>query len=414
MSVKIPAGMAFSEKDCQAILKQLIDRYEQGSDGNVGAFPKLRVRRDHFFNHPRHDPSLGPYISGPKWQSNDLRETWVKMVTRLTENEWSVSGKPMIPTATQERRTTDVEMFFMSGIRNGEQRQDINLQRLLADRVVREGRAWLHARPLKDMCPPLPDAVILDSVPGVGEQGKYRKKRQEADKDGKYGYRYEEILESRERRQVEDGAKAGWPWFMAVAPAGAVMEVKDELGLALLVWVKQVGVLDYSKRLKDRDKIVLSVNQVDKKVQIFVEGEAPAGRGEGSWGEMVGIAEIWTRTEYYELATDSAFVNADMLAISGWQLVKAFPHEYEEVPWWKCAALEADDPDPANQISGPLDGVYKQKPFFDFTVAMMHLLLHSAAEPVWWYEHTVTGLPRLNEQGEPLYMTGAAAAAQEV
>ena len=380
---------------------------QRGEAQRKGRFSELyrliRVREEHYFNRPEADPVLPePYSDSPlRYQTDALRQTHVELKARIAENPWRVQVTPDKERAKQQERAQALETILQRGIEQAEERAGIGIQEDLADGQGIACYGVLHWRKADDLWPVMPDADETDDEPEDAKR--YRKRDDDED-----GPRYVETPESLAERDREAKARAGFPFDVEVIHPALVAWIKDRKGLAAVLVMRNVPIIEYRDELqKDGLKLRrVSVNQYASRVQVYEEGEQPSGTDPSAdtdaWGRNLRVAQWWTRDEFYELCAEDS---------GKWTLVKSGPHPYERPPFAIAAAQHTNHPDPALAYEPALVGMYRIKPFVDFDVTMGRIIAGNIAMPLYWIK-LADGAMVLDEAGRPIVLSRNSLAAQ--
>jgi len=405
----------------ERLIEQLVDRFRDGAtaDGKrpepsmITAFRKLHdkigCRRLHYFNDEAVDVQLPePYQDGHMWQSDRLRQIANELVARLNENDAVVRVNPIQDTAGQRKDANDLETVFNSGLDFVKDRTGLNIQATLARDLVTKAFGVLHWRMADHMWPKLPEPEELDELPEGADRAKYIDRRNTY-KTRKVK-RYKERVEAHAERVKHSRARAGFPWMIECPQPDQFLYWEDrslENGFGIVLVLREVGLLDYARELHKTDGLVISVNQANQRVPMYLERDAPAEWEPSGdmWGERIQIAELWTRDEYYELVSEGG--------TAGWELVKSCSHPYGMPPFAIAAAIENNEVDPALRWEPALEGMYRLKPTVDRSMSLFLTLGESVALPFYYLRRTGDGGPMLDDKGKVVQFTRNAAAAMK-
>lgn len=405
------------EAACQKIIEKLVQRFRDSGNADakrrlVTQFRKLHdkigSRRLHLHNDEAVDVELPePYHEGHKFQSDRLRQIGVQLKSRLLENRYVIRCNPIRDTATQRKDANDLETVFNSGLGYLEDRTGLDIQGALADGLIHYCYGVLHWRMADHVWPKLPEAEELDELPEGADRKDYIDRRGYKERGVK---RYKERAEAFAERRKHSRAKAGFPWMVEVLQPDQFFYLEDrslENGLGMAMVLREVGLVDYADSLYKHNQIMVSLNQMEEHLRIYVEREAPAEyQPSGTdWGTRIQLAEIWTRDEYYELC---AVENG-----TAWTLVKSCEHPYGMPPFAIAAAMERNETDPALRWEPALEGMYRQKPTVDRAVSLFLTLGESVALPFYYLKRTSDGGPMLDEKGKIVQFTRNAANAMQ-
>lgn len=398
-----------SEKQLQGWIADLA---APRSDSNTksGRFGKLhelvRIREQHFHAAEEADPVLEyPHDQVAGFQSDLPRRTWVDMKARLVENPFRFRVTPPRDTPKQRQKADDFEKVLNLGFMALQKRHNIWLQSDLGDGQIVDCYGILHWQKATDIWPKFPDGNVLDSMPDPEDAGDYTE-----GEDGKY-YETETSKQERDKRAK---AKAGFPWYVEVIHPSMFSFVEDRScanGMAAALVLRTVPLLEYADKLRQTDKIHLSLNAQDNRIHIYEERERPADNdpsvaGETAWDTKVYKAEFWTRDEYYELVSSGGGGKAP----ANWVLVKSFKHPYEMPPFALAEADHFNTPDPAYKYRPALDGIFRIKPFYDRDITLGRAIAEQTALPLYYIKQS-DGSYMVGEDGKQLTLTKNALAA---
>lgn len=347
----------------------------------------VKMRDWHFYNAPEVDQHLEPpYDTVEPFQSDIIRRTWVQAKGRLTENPWTVHVVPPKNTPDQNILANNFETVLQRGNMLAAERLGLDMQSALGDGQWLHCFGVLHCQKATDIWPAF--EMIED----------------EDDLDP-------EDLKERLEQNKHDKAMAGYPFYLEVIRPDMFSFIEDkscenQIGLALVM--RNVSLIEYFASLRDSDKIVLSINDVDNKIEVYEETEAPDRQDPSftvHWGKMLQVAQIWTRNECYELAK--------LQGESGeaWQIVKSFKHCYGEPPFWIAYADRVNHPDPARAYLPFAEGQYRVKPFFDHDMTLGRSIAEQIALPFFWVKLT-DGSFMTDAEGNRVVLSKNALAAQ--
>jgi len=413
-----------SEEDCQGIIKALLERYTSGSGTGVGVVDRLwdRIawRRNHFFNLPPANPYLPPpYDTGNAYQTDILRQTHTDLIARLTENQPVADVTAGSGTQADEKAAETLAMTLTSGLEYVEDRNNMNVASRLADGLIRDCYGVLHWCLADDMWPDVPDYDEKDELDDEDDASGYTDEDYPAEsgltKEKKYR-RTDDSIQEQRKREVAD---AGWLFDVEVVDPATVMFIWDRSlkeGPALVCRIRQVGLVDYGDELAETLGTVLSVNDIDGKVCIFGEEDAPLpyAPSANSWGKTVSLCSIWTRDEYYELVSEQVSDWSGVVNYDDWLLVKSDSHPYGRVPFELCAADETNDSDPVLKYAPALEGLYRLKPAYDRQIAYQQILTEMNALPYYYLSKAKDGALLTGEDGKMLAFTRNAALAAKM
>lgn len=421
MSATIQAS-TFSEEQLADMISQLSKRFTAGGatgqlTESLRLHDRIRWRRAHFFNLPEADPTLPePWNhEARKYQTDALRQVHNELKARLTENHFAWECDPPRDIPSKRDSAETAEKVLNQAFLDIEQKRGLSIQGALSDGQIIDGLAVLHWRLMSEIWPEIPDYEWVEELP-ADDAASYKPKRQRKE-DGTLAYR--ETDASVRQRHAEAKAKAGFPWMVQVPDPTSVFFLRDQANnLPLVIHIELVGLLDYDNALRKSDGIRVSLNQIDKKIRIYVEDPAPDATSPSAfeWGDEVAIARVWTRDEYYELVCETGVADGQVQFDVGWQLVRSHTHPYGMPPFAVCPAFEINSADPSLRYQPALAGMYAVKPFYDKKHAYLDILAESVAIPNYYLQQTGTRLPLLKEDGsgEMVTLTASAASAMQV
>lgn len=375
---------------------------------NGGRFGKLhdlvRMREQHFHAAVEADPKLQyPHDQVAGFQSDLPRRTWVDLKSRIIENPFRFRVTPPRNTPKLKKKADDFEKVLNIGFDALQKRQRIRLQDDMSDGQIVDCYGVLHIQKATDIWPSFPEGLSYDDDPD--DSINFR------EEDGKWV----ETEASKQDRDKRAKAKAGFPWYIEVIHPTMFSFVEDRSvanGMAIGLVLRTVPLLEYDKKIRESDKLTVSLNQQNSELKVFQERERPSDddpsvEAEGSWDAKVFVAEFWTRNEYYELVAPGG----SGVGPSGWKLVKSFKHPYEMPPFALALADHFNTPDPAYRYRPALDGIFRIKPFFDRDITLGRAIAEQTALPLY-YIKLADGAFMTDEAGKQLVLTKNALAAQ--
>lgn len=413
------AAKTFDEKALQRIIQQLDGAKGSNNAASGGRFRELhsriQKREMHFYNEVGADPRLpDPHNStAAKFQTDRLRRVWVDLKARLCENAPIITANP--PSSGRQEDADALEKVLQRGYENILRRTGTDVVGELVDGMTIDCYALLHWEKSADVWPDYPDYEAVTIPPADAKRRqRYRK---DPETEGDYAGKYRETDESLHDRAKRERAEAGFPYTLEVIHPSDFSFVADRSmrnGFGGILITRRVPLLDYQQELEEKDSIyVRSLNDRNKNIAIYEERNAPT-TGDPSadalaWGKEVVIKQWWTRDEFYELAQ----IESGGLSMSGFKLVKSFPHKYGMAPFALCKAHETNAADPAKRYLPVLEGMYKLKPFYDYYRTLMLSLAQQIALPLYYLEDA-TGKMGLDSDGKPIVLTRDALAAQQL
>jgi len=398
-----------SEKQLQSWIADLASP-RSTTDTDSGRFGKLheliRMREQHFHADEDADPKLEyPHDQVAGFQSDLPRRTWVDMKARLVENPFRFRVTPPRDTPKQRQKADDFEKVLNLGFDALQKRQGVWLQSDMGDGQIVDCYGVLHIQKATDIWPTFPDGEVLSEAPDADDAGNFRE-----GEDGKY-YETEGAKQERDKRAK---AKAGFPWYVEVLHPSMFSFVEDRScanGMGAALVLRTVPMLEYATKLRETDKIHLSLNAKDGRIRIYEERERPAddepsAESETAWDEKVYKAEFWTRDEYYELVSAGGGGQTP----ANWVLVKSFKHPYEMPPFALALADHFNTPDPAYRYRPAMDGIFRIKPFYDRDITLGRAIAEQTALPLYYIKQG-DGSYMMGEDGKQLTLTKNALAA---
>ena len=397
MTKSLIQATTLSEESLQGIIKQLVDRFDDGSSGAGGTWgrklhDRMRWRRAHFHNMPEADPVLSePYNDSQKDQSDLPRRTHNATKARLLENHFQFAARPKMRDTGDTRKAADkVASWLNMMVKRLEEQRGVTLQSALADGQGIRGFGLLHWRARPDLLPsPTKDGYTEEE-------------------------RAEEIAANPYLVDIETPDPLNFYWLPD-------RRMENQIGVGLLI--ESVGLLNYNDEAKDGGWGVhveeghLSVMDVNPDLPIGEEMPAPiAGSPSGGqWGERVAKATVWTRNEWYELVRYIGDVDLDVRESASWLLVQSGPHASGVVPFAIATANQvAIESDPALQYEPYLEGVFRKKPVVDRLDALEMALAELTALPTYYLEQIEGGARKLDEAGDPVIFSQNAASAMTI
>lgn len=380
-------------------------RSEHVQGGRFGKLHELiRMREQHFHAAVEADPKLQyPHDQVAGFQSDLPRRTWVDLKSRVIENPFRFRVTPPRDTPNLRAKADDFEKVLNIGFEALQKRQRIRLQDDMADGQIVDCYGVLHIQKAMDIWPSFPDGLVYDDDPG--DSVNFREE----------GGKYVETESSKQERDRRAKAKAGFPWYIEVIHPTMFSFVEDRSvanGMAVGLVLRSVPLLEYSTKIRESDNLLCSLNETNSSIKVFQERERPSDNdpstaNEPAFDTKVYVAELWTRTEYYELVAPGG----TGVGPSNWTLVKSFKHPYEMPPFALALADHFNTPDPAYRYRPALDGIFRIKPFFDRDITLGRAIAEQTALPLYYIKMT-DGSYMTDEAGKQLVLTKNALAAQ--
>lgn len=408
-----------SLEECQSIIRSLVgqtatDSNQLSTSGRFGPLhAKGRMREAHFFNAPEADQKLPPpFDEAEPYQSDVVRQSWVALKARYTENEPVIRIDDEDLTPSERTYANEVEAVLQEGLNLIQQRQRFQLLGEMADGPIIPCYSVLHWRKAPEVWAEFPDYDFVDERP-EGEEKRYRPEPDDEDEDDAETKRpvrrkgkYRETDESRLSRDTRAKSRS-FPWYIEVVRYDQFAFVEDRKaanGMAVCLVIRRVPLLDYSRKLK-REGIILSVSEGGG-IDIGQEKEAPAsdqpsysGFTEGDQ-KMVYVAQLWDRECCYELASYGG---------SAYTMVKDFEHPYEMPPFELVTWDEYNHPDPLRAYLPACEGLFRLKPFYDHDMTLGRQIAEQIALPFYWIK--LADGSYMEENGKQIAFTRNALAA---
>ena len=375
---------------------------------NGGRFGKLHdlihQREQHFHASEEADPKLQyPHDQVAGFQSDLPRRTWVDLKSRVAENPFRFRVTPPRDTPKLRTKGDEFEKVLNLGFDALQTRHGIMLQDDMADGQIVDCYGVLHIQKAVDIWPEFPGDAEYDEKPD--DDNEY-----EQSEDGKY----RETDTSKQERDKRAKAKAGFPWYIEVIHPSMFSFVEDRScsnGMAIALVLRTVPLLEYKTKLVQGDKLYLSLNQENNALKVYQERERPTedepSHENTAWTNKVYVAELWTRDEYYELASPGGAKAGP----SNWTIVKSSKHPYGMPPFSLALADHFNTPDPAYRYRPAMDGIFRIKPFFDRDITLGRAIAEQTALPLY-YIKMQDGSYMTDEAGKQLVLTKNALAAQ--
>ncbi len=379
---------------------------------------RIRDREAHLYNAPEANPRFqSPHQSAEPWQTDLPRRTWSQLRQRLTEHPLRVHVEPPDNSPTARQAADNLEHVLEQGLRHVEERTQLSLQADLGYGQVCLCFGVLHWQQAQHRMPVFPAREQRGSRPEDHEERRrFRRARSE---DGP-SLPWIETEESRRDRDRQRQAAAGFPWDIEVIRPDQFAFVEDRgsgNGLGLAVVLREVGLFEYRRQLREQDGLELQMKAIAGEPSLSIAPavdaplrEDPSGAG---WGERLRVASVWTRDEYYELvALDRAASTArspDDKLRHDWTLIKSHTHPYEMPPFAIAEADTNDHPDMVRRWEPTLEGIYRTKPMYDFERSLGRFLAEQTATPLYWVQ-LADGSWQTDDEGSRIELTPDAAA----
>lgn len=403
--------------ELRSIIRSLVGAVDENDNKATGGrFQKLheavRSREAHFFNSREADQKLPPpHDDAEPFQSDVVRQSWVALKGRLTENPYVIRIDDEDLTPSERTYANEVEAVLQAGLNLVEERERVSIQGDLADGQIVQCSGVLHWRKATEVWPSFPDPYFTDDPAG---DKAYRSEADDEDEDDedkrpvRRKGKYRETDENRLERDKRAKSRT-FPWHVEIIRMDQCAWVADnssENGLGLFLVLRDVPFLEYSRKLK-RDGIVLSVEAAGG-IKIGVERDAPSASSPSGPGYREGdqkniyVCQVWDRDCFYELASYGG---------GDYQLVKEFDHPYGMPPFALVPADEYNHPDPVRNYLPAAEGLFRLKPFFDHDMTLGRIIAEQTALP-FFYIKQADGAYMTDNEGKTLVFTRNALAAQ--
>ena len=435
--------MKITEDALPKLIRSLRNRFEDGTVGGVGAHgyrvagrrvmgklhDQIAWRRAHFFNMPEADPVLPPpYDDSPAFQSDAPRQKHTELKARVVENHFKTRVESGNTTVVKREAAQAVETYLLDGMQELEDRLGYSFQEAMADCQIIDGVGFLHWRTAHQKLPEYPDYEYRDDLKDTDkdEKKRYRPNREytEGSTEARHKHKLRETDDSLHERRRKQLAEAPFPYEAEVVSGRNVYWVPDRSclnGFGMVMTIQTVGWLDYEsdvneRGLRDEDGNALKAKLEDantgRSIRLYTEVDAPFADGPSidGWDETISIVTIWTRGEWYELAScgTAGSTNQD------WTYITGGTHEWEMPPFAIVTAISVMDPDPALAYPPALAGMYRLKPFVDEATTLMHVISRNIAMPWFFLQRRDDGASLLTEDGKLKTFTWDAAAGMTI
>lgn len=360
---------------------------------------RIANRRRHFYASEDVDPKLGewqggqpapdnPYRDVPSYQSDAPRRLAQRLVARLAENPIIIDVEPA--SASLQPDADRLAIILNSWMRDIATRTDVNLQQAAGYYQARDCYAVLHSRLAADVWKP--DTPKERDSPADGYEP--------YDDEETGQRRYRESAASFRARQEYQRAREGSPWHWELIDPTAFVFERDRTGkggLARAIVRYEVSLSTYNLL----HETTLSSGD-STPTDIAALGPAPGYRrplsGQQSltpsssrYRDRAELLQYWDREYWCEIIRHNGAAT----------VVKSGPNPYSTVPFWIVWANRTYSADPAWEAEPYLEGVFRQKPYWDRMVTLAAAIVELNAEPL------VTR-KRRDITASPLYPSGAA------
>lgn len=402
--------------ECQSIITSLVgavtlDEKSGAQGGRFGALhAKGRMREAHFFNSPDADQTLPPpHDQAEPFQSDIVRQSWTALKARYVENPYIIRIDDEDLSPGERTYANEVEAVLQEGLNLVEQRERMSLLGEMADGPIISCYSVLHWRKAVDEWTEYPDYDFAEE-PGAGyESEPDEEDEDEDDRPVRRKGRYRETEESRMARDTRNKGRT-FPWYVEVIRYDQFAFVEDtsmQNGMAVGLVMRRVPFLAYSAKLREQDKLVLSVRAAGG-IDIAEEREGPSQASPSGPGYRQGdqkdiyVIQLWDRYCCYELAS---------YAGSPFQMVKSFEHPYGMPPFELVTWDEYKHPDPLRRFLPACEGLFRLKPFYDHDMTLGRQIAEQIALPFYWIKLR-DGSYQVDNQGKQIAFTRNALAAQ--
>lgn len=373
-------------------------------------------RRRHFDNDDSVEPMLGEYIAGKpapnnpfadvsQFQSDTPRRVAQQVIARLSEN-------PPIFKAVTRRASSNIDGVNASLIANAwlreiEQRTNVKVQQAMGYGQVRDCYAILHTYRLDHLRPAVERKTYtvaeFQEMVDSGEDTSSLMTSLE-------GEGYEETEDARRTRRDEQYAGAGCPWTIEFPDPMFFARIPSKYGPGddVVVLAYEVDAFLYDLNINkeiagvpsDLGSLVAAPGLEQSRSDSDTTFNTPSST---DYRDRRKVWQVWTREEFYELAdyqVVSGRGRSRRLKAGGFKLVKAFRHDYGQVPFFVVWANRNYSPDPAIEAEPYLEGVYRLKPDFDRSMKLASALVELTAMPQFYRQDDPNAPTRLLEDGD--------------
>ena len=350
--------------------------------------------RDQWYMRPSFDPLLGelkadktqtdtnPFKGMVPFQSPIISVAGSKTIDRLTENRAIIDIEAPRGKSTFEDKATDIASIFNTWKQEMESRAGLHWGRAMADGQVRLSYAVIHVRRADEVWP--------DMTRRTSDKKKAGYAKVPAGKDkGKW----KETPDTYTERRTLAQAIYGSPWHVTFPSPNNFVPMFDDhpsggMGMALLSY--EVYRLDYDRAFEDGDKdSATSLSELNKDIDVAEEKPAPgidgslgsAGQltetpssGTSSTDERVHVYQLWTRNEFYEAVGRGQ---------GGFEVKKAFKHDYGEVPFNLVTARTSQEADPCWRWTPYMWPLYQICPSYNRFVTLTNATAELTANPLF-------------------------------
>ena len=332
----IAEGMRYDagqvERHCTDLLTEFAEKHRQIIDF-----------RDQWFMRPGWDPQIGevddnkqmtdtnPFRGIEPFQSPVISVTGRKVISRLTENEAVIDVVAPLSTSEAENIANDTARILNRWKAQIQDRTGVHWGRAMADGQVRLSYAIMHVR----RCP---------EVWGMIERERGDEKREGYDYDGEMGVYVENPQRWKERKAgiMANGGPAWHVEFIDPLTFACRLGRGPMGGLNMALVSFEVYADEYDEELDAEELQVLAIRNeqpapgIEQSIGAGGQTNDTPSTTSGTSRKRIHVYQLWTKDEFYE-ATGTG---------GGFDLRKAFPHEYGEVPFYVVPADTSTEADP--------------------------------------------------------------------
>lgn len=415
----------WTEEQLLRLIEELRDRFSgQSFAGRLKWADKIERRYQHYHNMAEVDPVVPPpFDAGNLFQTDKLRQVGSELIERVSENHITVRVRPLRQSEQEQRKASEVALALNSGIALIEERQGMSIQQELGYSQVVAAFGVLHWQMAPQIYPALPPEDAFQGMSQAVEEEEPEEQLSLADEAQAMAEEAWGPVKTKKPAGMfladrqDERAKAGFPWYVECIDPANVMWVPDRSmknGMAVVVVTRDVGLLDYQQK-QEEDGIYISLNEEDKRLQIFEEMDVPPdwAPSAGANGTTLRIYQVWTRDEFYELVADVGNT-AREYGMPSATLVTSGEHPYEQPPFAFASAIENNQSDPVLRYEPSLEGMYRIKPFYDRAQTLLDVVSEMVALPRYYLRKIGTGESLLDERGKTVTLSAEAAQAMAV
>lgn len=436
--------------DVEPVLKAFADRFS-------ALHERIIFRREHFYADESVDPKLGrynpdgtphpanPYVDVSRYQSDAPRRLAQRLVARLTENPITVEVDH--PLESRKKDANELTLILNAWVQDIQERTDTVWQQAAGYHQARDAYAVLHTRLAADLWKPQARKYSNDPGPDFEEAGEDDEDYDEpSDEEGenegspdsdeddnlrtvrnshasdniatrnrKLKGKYREKGDALVARQERLRAKEGSPWHAElIDPLNFYYEFDrtGARGLARAAVVYEVSPDVYEAALKSGDVAspteLLGLSPAPGREAGPSDRAAHNTPSSGDYHKRVRVVQYWTREYWCEYVETS--IGDSVHA----QMKKGGRTPCGIVPFWIIWANRTYHPDPLWDAEPYLEGVFRQKPFWDRQVTLAAAITELSAEPLLMKRRRDATQTPLLPTGTPADMAPDSAGAAEV